>query len=544
MKKSIFAYVFTAALVSLAVACASPQTGAQQQPPKPADTKPTRGGIVKDASFGDGVSLNPLLTNDSASTNYQSYLWAGLTKRDPDTYEVVGDLYETKPTLSADGKTLTWKLRKGVKWSDGKPITAGDIEFTWQKLIDPKTKFPALSFYTDSFTDVKAIDDVTVQYTLKTPGFCPALGNSGLPGPLPKSLYENGDITANPENIKPSVTSGVWKFKEWQKDDHFSVSPAYADYVDGQAFADGYTFRVVKDSTVATQLFKTQDIDFATPDPVDWDEIIKLPFVQPYTYYSPSAAWTFIGFNLRHPFLADKKVRQAITTAIDKDAMIKNIRLGHAKAQYSNITSASWAYTDDVPKFPYDPAKAKQLLKDAGWTPGSDGILQKDGKPFKIRLFYNAGNKQREQIATISQQNLKDVGIQADIVSEEFNAYLERVRAGKDVEMFILGWTGGAGEPNGTGAIWKTGGSQNFPGYANAEVDKLYDQAASVPGCSQADRKPLYVQIQKLIAEDQPYVFLYTNESLLAVNKRVKVNALKIPGVLYSPELWYIQEQK
>jgi peptide/nickel transport system substrate-binding protein len=334
----------------------------------------------------------------------------------------------------------------------------------------------------------------------------------------------------------------VWKFKEWQKDDHFTASPAYADYVDGQALLDGYTFRVVKDSTVATQLFKTQDIDFVTPDPIDWDEISKLPFVQTFTYYPPGASWTYIGFNMKSPFLADKKVRQAISSAIDKESMIKTIRLGHARVQYSNIHAGSWAYTDDVPKFPYDQAKAKQLLKDAGWTPGSDGILQKDGKAFKIRLFYNSGNKQREQIAIITQQNLKDVGIQAEVISEEFNAYLERVRNTHDVEMFILGWTGGGGEPNGTGPIWKTGGSQNYTGFANADVDKLYEQASNTPGCKQDDRKPLYGQIQKIIAEEQPYVFLYTNEALLAVNKRVKVNPLKIPGPLYAPELWFIQQ--
>ncbi len=545
MNRTIFALALVAVL-ALVAACAAPAPqppAAQQQPPAPQPPKPARGGIVRDASFGDAVLLNPLLTNDSASDKYQQYLWAGLTMRDPDTYEVVGDLYEDKPTLSADGTTLTWKLRKGLKWSDGKPITAADVEFTWQKLIDPKTKYPAVGFYTDSFADVKALDELTVQYTLKTPGFCPAVGNSGLPVALPKHIYEVGDITTNPENTKPTVTSGVWKFKEWQKDDHFTASPAYADYVDSQAFLDGYTFRVVKDSTVATQLFKTQDIDFVTPDPIDWDEISKLPFVQTYTYYPPGAGWTYIGFNMRHPFLADKKVRQAISTAIDKEAMIKNIRLGHAKVQYANIHGGSWAYTDDVAKFPYNADKAKQMLKDAGWAPGSDGILQKDGKPFKIRLFYNSGNKQREQIAIIAQQNLKDVGIQAEVLSEEFNAYLERVRGGKDVELFVLGWVGGGGEPNGTGNIWKSKGSQNYTGFANDEVDRLYDQAASVPGCKQEDRKKIYVQVQKIIAEEQPYVFLYTNETLLAVNKRVKVNPLKIPGVLYAPEQWYMQQQ-
>jgi peptide/nickel transport system substrate-binding protein len=500
------------------------------------------GGIAREASFGDAVSLNPLLTNDSASSNYQAYVWASLTRRNLEGTSWVGDMYEEAPTLSEDGTTLTWKLRPNLKWSDGQPITAHDVEFTWEKMIDPATKFPAVNFYTESFTDVRAVDDMTVEYSLKNPGFCPAIDNSGLPGPIPKHVYETGDITQNEQNINPSVVSGIWHFKEWQKDDHFSAGPAYADFHRGAAKIDGYTFRVVKDSTVATQLFKTQDIDFLTPDPIDWEEISQLPFVQTFQYYPPGASWTYIGMNMANPLLSDKLVRQAISTAIDKESMIETIRLGFAKVQHSNITASSWAYTDDVPKFPYDPERAKQMLAEAGWTPGPDGILQKDGQQFKIRLFYNAGNKQREQISIITQQNLRDVGIEAEVIAEEWTAYLTRVTESKDMEMFVLGWTGG-GDPYSTGNIWRSDGSQNSVGFNNAEVDELYEQGSVVPGCAQEDRKPIYARIQQIIAEEQPYVFLYTNETLLAVNKRVQVNELTNIGATYFPEEWTVTVQ-
>jgi peptide/nickel transport system substrate-binding protein len=232
-------------------------------------------------------------------------------------------------------------------------------------------------------------------------------------------------------------------------------------------------------------------------------------------------------------------VRQAISYAIDVQAMVDKIRLGYAKRQFSNIPASSWAYTDNVPKFDYNPDKAKALLKEAGWTPGPDGILQKDGKPFKFRLFFNSGNKQREQIAVITQQYLKDVGISVDIQQEDFTAYLKRIQQTKDFDMFILGWVGGI-DPFATGNIWKSEGSQNFIGYKNPEVDQLYDQAAAVPGCKQEDRKPYYEKIQQLIAEDQGYVFLFTNESLVAVNKRIKVNPLTKLGIGYQLELWQL----
>jgi peptide/nickel transport system substrate-binding protein len=308
---------------------------------------------------------------------------------------------------------------------------------------------------------------------------------------------------------------------------------------------DGYTVRIVKDNTVALQMFKTQDIDIVSPDPIDWEEVKKLPFAATYEYFPASPAWTYIGFNTVNPLLSDKRVRQAISHAINKQEFVDKIRRGYAKVQHSNIPATSWAFTDDVAKFNYDVNKAKALLKDAGWTPGSDGILVKDGKKFEIRLFYNAGNTQREQISIISQDYLKAVGIKAEVIPEEWTAYLKRVQEPdpkkRDFEMFVLGWSGGI-DPFGTGNIWKSKGSQNYTGFNNADVDKLYDDAAAVPGCKQEDRKKLYAKIQQIIAEEQPYLFLYTNQSLVAVNKRIKANPVTILGISYQLELWQLSK--
>lgn len=562
MKKVSIVLAVLAAMMVLA-ACAGPATPAPTAAPPtaaPAATKaagptsaaapttaaPTaapavkRGGTFIDASFADATSLQPLITNDNASTNYQALIYAPLGTRDANTLSPIGVLLDDNPQLSADGKTLTWKLRPGLKWSDGHALTNKDVEFTWKKMIDPATKFPSVGFYTNSFTDVKAgSDDLTVIYTLKTPGFCPALVNAGFTI-IPEHIFSQvADMTKNDVNDAPKVTSGYFSFKEWKKDDHATFSPANPGFVRGQPNLDGYTYRIVKDNTVQTQLYKTQDVDVAYPDPVDWADIKALPFTKAYEYYPLGASWTFIGYNLTSPFFSDKKVRQAIAYAVDVQQMVDKIRLGYAKRQYAQITASSWAYSDEVTKFNYDPAKAKQMLKDAGWVLNSSGVLTKDGKEFKIRLMYNSGNTQRQQIAVITQQYLKDVGIAADVVAEEFSAYVKRIQDTKarDYEMYILGWTGG-GDPDSTGNIWKSTGSQNWEGYVNLDVDKLYDQANSVAGCKEADRKPIYAQLQKLLAEDQPYLFLYTNQQLTAVNKRVTVNVPTALGISYNLEKW------
>ena len=548
MKKLTPILILLGALAVL-VACAAPTpeaaapTKAPAEPTKPpapaATTGPTRGGVFIDASFADAVSFNPLLTSDNASSNYQALVWAGLTRTDPKTLERVGVLYEGTPTFSSDGAKLTMKMRKDARWSDGTPITAKDVIFTWEKMMDEKVKFIYRKTYQDSFSDVKALDDYTVEYTLKTPGYCPAAVNAGLAGPLPKSIYEKLDINTADINVKPAVTSGYFKFKEWQKDDHFTAGPGYEGFVRGQPLLDGYTYRIVKDNTVQTQLFKTQDVDVAYPDPADWDEITKLPFAQPNAYYSAvGASWTYIGFNLRNPMLADKTLRQAISMAVDRDALIKNIRFGHAKAQYSILPSSSWAAADDkeLPRFAFDLTKANKVLDDAGYKKGADGLrLSKDGKPLKFRLEYNAGNTQREKIALITQQNLKDIGINADVNAVEWNAYLEKVNNTHDVDMFVLGWVGGY-DPASTKNIWASDGGQNSTGYKNSIIDDLYKKAETVPGCKQADRKAVYVEIQKIIGDDAPYVFLYTQETLEVFNKRINLLPPTGLGVTYNLE--------
>lgn len=569
MRKTLIVLALLVALVLLA-ACAAPAP--TPVPPPPAATSapaataapaattapvatvaPTaatsaRGGTFIDAVFGDAVSLQPLLTNDSASSSYQALVWAPLTRIDPKTLDTVGVIYEDQPTFSADGSTMTWKIRKGLKWSDGTPITSADVLFTWQKEMDEKVKFPYRKNVQDAFTELTAPDDLTVVYKLKTPGYCPAKNTSGLSvnGIIPKNIYEKLDINQNDINNKPAVTSGYFKFKEWQKDDHFTVGPAYDGYARGQPLLDSWTVRSFKDNTVQTQMFKAQEVDYAAPDATDWDEISKLPFAQPANYYSATGApWDYIGLNVKRAPFDDKVVRQAISLAVNKQEMIDKITLGHAKPLFSIYPSSSWAAATDkeVPVFNFDPAKAKKMLDDAGYKLGSDGVrLTKDGKPMKYTLYYNAGNKRREQISIITQQYLKDIGIQIDVQAEEWNAYLERVTGTHNVDMYVLGWTGGS-DPYSFKNIMSSTGGQNDSQYANPEVDKLFDQAANVPGCKQEDRKKIYIQIQKIISEDQPYLFLFTRENLLVYNKRINLLPMTGLGATYNLEQLSINPQ-
>jgi peptide/nickel transport system substrate-binding protein len=200
--------------------------------------------------------------------------------------------------------------------------------------------------------------------------------------------------------------------------------------------------------------------------------------------------------------------------------MIQAIWQGHARPLDSTYASASWAYEPDVPKFPYDPAAAAQLLDQAGWTLNpATGIREKDGQPLKLRLFYAPpGSKTREQTATIAQQMLKHSGIDTDIIPEDFSAWQDRLNQTHDFDLTIGGWAQ-ALEPHALANLWVTGGGQNFTGFTNPDVDRLLDQAVRV--FAENDRKPYYSQVQKIIAEEQPYVFLWEIETLKAINNRI-----------------------
>jgi len=538
-----------AVLGPAAVACGPAQgqpgtSGAGTAPGQPAAGQAVKGGTFTIGTFADAATMQPLLAQDTASTAYVGLHYnAPLWRRNEDTLDI-DTKYGTAQsyTVSPDSLTLTFKMKPNVLWSDGKPITAQDYKFTFDKMMDPNVDFPYKSLYRP-FESVAAPDDTTVVIKLREP-FCPAIDYTSF-DPIPKHVFESLDLNDNPFNQKPVVGSGPWLLQDWRKDTE-AVFVANDKFYLGRPNLDRYVYRVVKDATVAYSMLKTGEVDQASIQAIDWDDAKRQQNLQLFNYYPVSANWTFIGHNMRSDLLKDTRVRQALALAMDRKKFIDAIRLGHAKPINSIYASASWAYSDDVPKYDYDVAKAKSLLDAAGWrAPANDpnGTRVKDGKPMKMRIFYNAGNKEREQLATIAQQYAKGVGVELEVISEEWNAYLNRVNKTRDMEMYVLGWSS-AIEPHGSQNIWITEGAQNSSGFSNPQVDEQFPKAASVAGCSQADRKKVYAEIQKLISADPPYIFMWENESLSGLNNRFVPNKQTSLGYGYRPWEWYSKTGK
>jgi peptide/nickel transport system substrate-binding protein len=532
---------------ALAAACGqapAAQPGGNSQPTTQDQGKAQRGGTYTEAGIGDAKTMQPLLSQDTASSGFIAlHFNAPFLRRDPDTMEFDAK-YGTAESfqISPDGKTVSFKLKPNLMWSDGKPLTAQDYKFTWDKMMDPKVEYPYRSLYKD-FEGMATPDDKTVVITLKE-AFCPAIDNAIIE-PLPKHVFEGLDLNDSPQNMKPTVGSGPWLMQEWVKDSH-AVFTANDKFYLGRPNIDKYVVRIVTDQNVVWTMLKAGEVDSGTIKAEDWDEAKRVPHLATYNYYSPRSSWVFIGYNVRKDELKDVRVRQALAHAVDRQKIVDRIRLGHARPLNSIYPPASWAYVDDVAKYNYDPAKAKQLLDSAGWTVGPGGTRVKDGKPLKMRIFYNAGNKEREQIATVMQQSAKEVGVDLEVISEEWNAYLNRVNKTYDMEMFVLGWAASV-DPNGMRNIWMSDGQQNSVGYSNAKVDEIYPKAAIVAGCKQDDRKKMYGDIQRQISADAPYIFLYESESLAGVHNRFVVNKLGksgFGGVSYRMWEWYSKTGK
>jgi peptide/nickel transport system substrate-binding protein len=220
-------------------------------------------------------------------------------------------------------------------------------------------------------------------------------------------------------------------------------------------------------------------------------------------------SYTYLGYNLRNELFQDVKVRQAITHALDRDAMIAAVLDGDGQVAHAPASPLSWAYNPDTPKFEYDPEKAKQMLAEAGWEPGPDGILQKDGQRFSFTIKTNQGNKIREDLTVVIQQQLREVGIEATPQIVEFSALIDQINPpNRDFDAIVIGWSLST-DPDPT-SIWHSKEIElgnNMIAYSRPDLDELMDINTEIVDLE--ERQQVIWQIFDEIANDQPYTFLY-----------------------------------
>jgi len=533
------------ALLVLALAalclCACDDGGKKPQTPlSRGQGKPAHGDTLVDGSIGEPSNLIPILATDSASIDVAGLVYNGLVKYDRNL-NLTGDLAESWG-ISPDGLTITFHLRRGVKWHDGTDFTSRDVLYTYRVIIDPKTP----TAYAEDFKQVQkaeAPDPFTFRVTYGRP-FAPALASWGMPM-LPAHLLEGKDITKSPLSRNP-VGTGPYRFKEWIAGQKV-VLESFADYFEGRPYIDRYVYRIIPDTSTMYMELKAGGLDMMPLTPVQYQrqtgtDEFRARFNK---YRYPSSTYLYLGYNLRNPLFADKRVRQALTSAINKDEIVQGVLLGMGQVANGPFKPGTWAHNPKGKDFGYNPERARALLADAGWKKrNSDGMLVKDGKPFRFTVLTNQGNDQRLKTAQIIQQRLKSIGIEVKIRVLEWSSFITHFIDKRNFEAVLLAWTI-TQDPDGYD-VWhssKTGPKElNFISFKNAEVDRLIEEGRGT--FDMRKRRDCYYRIQEILAEEQPYTFLYVPDALPVVNARFRGIEPAPAGISYNFIRWYVPKEE
>jgi peptide/nickel transport system substrate-binding protein len=497
------------------------------------------GDALVEGSIGDASNLIPILATDSSSHSVAGLIYNGLLKYDKDL-KLTGDLAEGYE-VSEDKKIITFHLRKGVKWHDGAPFVSEDVKFTYELIVDEKTP----TAYDSDFRLIERVeipDNYTVKVFYKVP-YAPALA-SWTTSILPSHLLKGVEITKSPLQRKP-VGTGPYKFFEWKPGDSITLV-ANTSYFESSPNIERYIFRIIPDSATMFLELLNGTIDLMGLSPLQYAKQTDNPrFKERYNKYKYlSNSYTYVGYNLKNPLFQDKRVRQALTYATPKDDIIEGALFGLGTRATGPYKPTSPWYNPDVKKYDYNLEKAKKLLSEAGFVDkDGDGILEKGNLKLKFTIITNQGNSSRSMVAEILQNSWAKIGVKVDIRILEWATFINEYIDKRNFDAVILGWTIPL-EPD-LYDIWHSsrceGKNLNFICFQNAEVDKLIQDARVEFDFDK--RKKMYDRIQEILAEEQPYTFLYVGESLIALSNRFENIEPAPAGLMHNFIRWYVKKE-
>lgn len=519
MKKTLALLLTGILALSLALAGCSSSTSKEKDDGKGGSSE-AKGGVLIYGKGGDAVGLDPAIVTDGESFIVTQQIFETLVKYGEDDTEIKPGLAKSWE-VSDDAKTYTFKLETGIKFHDGTDFNADAVVKNFQRWAQSKDE-GKFAYYASMFggfegdeghviKEVKAIDASTVEFTLNRPQ-APFLKNLAMPTfaiASPDGIEKEGDdFTKNPSG------TGPFKFKSWKPGDTIEVVKNDDYWQDGLPKLDGVTFKVIKDNSARLNAAIKGEIDLMDGlNPSDISKVTGDEKLQIFERASMNVG--YFAFNVEKAPFDKKEVRQAISHLINKKEIIDNFYEGTAEPAKNPMPPSVSGYNDKIEDYDYDVEKAKELLKKAGLEDGFKMDLWAMPVP---RPYMPDGQKVAEAI----QASLKQVGIEANIVSYEWAAYLEKVQAG-EAQSFMMGWTGDNGDADNflyTLLDKDNIGSNNYARYANDEVHELLIEAQST--ANEAKRNELYGKAQEIIHDEAPWVPLVHSLPQLAGSKTVK----------------------
>ena len=535
---------------------------------------PTTGDWLIIHALSDPEQLNPLTSNDASASTINQNIFQSLLTRDPRSLELEPLVATARPAIAEDKLSYTFKIRPDVHFQDGRSLTGEDVLFSIKAIKCPLVNAPFLRVYFDSVIDARLVDEYTIRFTIREPYF---LNESVLGGidVLPRHYYDPENFLKDvsiadlrkpadelPAGVKKfadnfnknfsrnPMGSGPYKFQSWKTGREIELIRDQNYWGNGKAgidqpYLDRYKYRIINNPDAALVRLKSGSLDEMGLTPVQHvrgtdSQRFKSQF-RKYDYFSPN--YSYIGWNNDHPIFRDKQVRKAMTHFTNRKQMVKTILFGLGDVVEGPIYFFRPEYDKSLLSYGYDPAKAMQLLSEAGWRDSDgDGVLDKviDGEnvPFRFEIKVNSGNPTRKSVALSLQDELRRYGIAATVRELDWTIFLGDVKTRK-FDAVLLGWAMPVSEPDAY-QVWHSSQSanngSNHIAYKNARVDQILEQYRRE--FDEQKRIELYREFQQILSDEQPYTFLFVGKSVVAVHRRIQ--GVDVLPVGLNPIEWWV----
>ena len=475
--------------------------------------------------YGAGLTprgLNPLLDRNGWN-EVSSVILSRLFRADHEG-RIVGDLVESY-TVSADGLTWTLQLRDNLRWHDGEPFTAADVLFTWQKLFDPATE-TSLDLNQPMLRDFAATGPYEFVFRLRyaDAGFLAPLTEVGI---LPAHLLKEADINTDAFDQNP-VGTGPYMLAAHEGTDYLFDRHAYYHF--GAPAIPRLVLRIIPDDDARAEALARGEVHLAQVKPQHVPRLRALEHLRVYRFRT--GAWRGMPLNLRRPALKDVRVRRAIDLAIDREAIVAAALAGFGQAAYSPVPPVSWAFDPAMNQPRHDPARAEQLLEEAGWRRNAAGLRAREGEVLELNFIAWKEEIFRRTTAVLMRAQLEALGLRVNLHLVDGATYNRLADdMGTTYDGFIGGWGGLLDPGDNLGKKFHSRGSQNYMGYSNTEVDRRLARVRALPPQRRSEARRLYRQLVELLTAEAVFLPLAYPDYVFAADARLSLGPYGRPAI-------------